>query len=130
MPQAPATDAMRLLSLTLPVVQGPFGGGLSTARLAATVADLGGLGSYGAHHLPADRIGTVADEIRALTSGAFGAALPTVQFRRPDGAPLGAGDPGVTHRRLSSVLSFEVLNPSVGVWTAEFTGDDKRLEIL
>lgn len=71
MPQAQATDAMRRFGLTLPVVQGPFGGGLSTARLAATVADLGGLGSYGAHQLPADRIGTVADEIRALTSGAF-----------------------------------------------------------
>ncbi len=71
MPQAHVTDAMRRLGLTLPVVQGPFGGGLSTAQLAATVANLGGLGSYGAHHLPADRIGRVADEIRALTPAPF-----------------------------------------------------------
>lgn len=71
MPQVPSTEFTRQLGLTLPVVQGPFGGGLSTARLAATVANSGGLGSYGAHHLPADRIGVVADEIRALTSRTF-----------------------------------------------------------
>jgi nitronate monooxygenase len=67
----PVTDAMRRLDLQLPVVQGPFGGGLSTAHLAATVSNLGGLGSFGAHMLAPGRIGAVADEIRALTSHAF-----------------------------------------------------------
>lgn len=41
-------EAARRLGVELPVVQGPFGGGLSTTRLAATVSELGGLGSFGA----------------------------------------------------------------------------------
>ena len=71
--------------------------------------------------LPVDN--TLEEKVTFMVTASTSAALPTVQFRRPDGTLLGAGDPGVTHRRLSSVLSFEVLNPSVGVWTAEFTGD-------
>ncbi len=54
-----------------PIVQGPFGGGLSTTRLAATVSNLGGLGSYGAHALTPSRIGEVARELRGLTSAPF-----------------------------------------------------------
>ncbi|MDQ3033233.1 MAG: nitronate monooxygenase [Myxococcota bacterium] len=65
------TDAARRLGIAHPLVQGPFGGGLSTARLAAIVADHGGLGSYGAHVLDPDGILAIAREIRALTSGAF-----------------------------------------------------------
>jgi nitronate monooxygenase len=59
------------LGLTYPIVQGPFGGGLSTAELAAAVSNEGGLGSYGAHHLEPAAIERVAKEIRALTSRPF-----------------------------------------------------------
>ena len=52
MNQADQTDAVRRLGIRHPIIQGPFGGGLSTARLAATVSNLGGLGSYGAYSLP------------------------------------------------------------------------------
>jgi nitronate monooxygenase len=38
------TDATRLLKIAYPIVQGPFGGGLSSVELAATVSNLGGLG--------------------------------------------------------------------------------------
>lgn len=71
MPQGIENEATRRLGLRHPIVQGPFGGGLSTARLAATVSDLGGLGSYGAHNLAPERIATTTDEIRALTSQPF-----------------------------------------------------------
>lgn len=54
-----------------PVVQGPFGGGMSTARLTAAVSNCGGLGSFGAHQLSAEQIGPVAAEIRALTARPF-----------------------------------------------------------
>lgn len=64
-------EVTRRLGVDHPIIQGPFGGGLSTAKLAATVANLGGLGSYGAHMLPPERIGPVADEIRALTDKPF-----------------------------------------------------------
>lgn len=63
--------AVRRLGVTHPIVQGPFGGGLSTATLAATVSNLGGLGSYGAHILAPHEIETVARDIRALTSNPF-----------------------------------------------------------
>lgn len=59
------------LGIRHPFFQGPFGGGLSTPLLAATVTNLGGLGAYGAHVLPPDDILRVAAEIRALTTGPF-----------------------------------------------------------
>ncbi|MBL8672103.1 MAG: nitronate monooxygenase, partial [Alphaproteobacteria bacterium] len=65
------TEAMRLMGIRHPIVQGPFGGGLSTVRLAAAVADLGGLGSFGAHTLAPDEIGGVVRAIRAATNGPF-----------------------------------------------------------
>jgi nitronate monooxygenase len=66
-----ATAATARLGIAHPIVQGPFGGGLSTARLAAAVSNLGGLGSFGAHHLAPDDILKTAAEIRALTARPF-----------------------------------------------------------
>jgi len=71
MEQGNHNAATRRLGVRHPIVQGPFGGGLSTARLAATVSNLGGLGSYGAHALAPDRIGAATSDIRALTSQPF-----------------------------------------------------------
>jgi nitronate monooxygenase len=59
------------LGLRHPIVQGPFGGGLSTVALAAAVADLGGLGSFGAHHLSGDELLAVGRSLRAATAGVF-----------------------------------------------------------
>jgi nitronate monooxygenase len=87
-------EATRRLGMRHPIVQGPFGGGLSTAQLAATVSNLGGLGSFGAHQLAPERIGTIAAEIRALTRAPFalnlwvsdhdvgGDAIPAHEFAR------------------------------------------------
>jgi nitronate monooxygenase len=63
--------ALRRLGVQYPIVQGPFGGGISTPRLAAAVSNLGGLGSYGAHLLAADDMDRVVKDIRALTSRPF-----------------------------------------------------------
>jgi nitronate monooxygenase len=60
-----------LLGLRFPIIQGPFGGGLSTVTLAATVSRMGGLGSYGAHSLSPERIGQVTAEIRGQTDAPF-----------------------------------------------------------
>lgn len=75
------------LGLTVPIVQGPFGGGLSSPVLAATVSNSGGLGSFGAHHLTPAQIGRVAQEIRALTDGPFALNL-WVGDRDPGGDHL------------------------------------------
>lgn len=71
MSQIQASRVARILGVELPIIQGPFGGGLSTTRLAAAVSEFGGLGSYGAHNLLPEEIGRVADELRALTSRPF-----------------------------------------------------------
>lgn len=43
------TELSRKLGIETPIVPGPFGGGYSTARLAA-VSESGGLGSFGVPH--------------------------------------------------------------------------------
>jgi nitronate monooxygenase len=69
--QGVATEAVRRLGVRYPIIQGPFGGGLSSIRLAATVSNQGGLGSYGAYSLTPDEIVTRTKELRALTSQPF-----------------------------------------------------------
>jgi nitronate monooxygenase len=57
--------------IALPIIQGPFGGGLSSTRLAAKVSNAGGLGSYGANALPPAQIRAVVEDIRAQTDKPF-----------------------------------------------------------
>lgn len=59
------------LGLAHPIVQGPFGGGLSTVALAAAVSNRGGLGSYGAHIAAPDDIVRLTAELRAATAKPF-----------------------------------------------------------
>lgn len=66
-----ATRLTARLGLEYPIVQGPFGGGLSSAALAAAVSNRGGLGSYGAQGHPPERIREVASAIRGLTDRPF-----------------------------------------------------------
>ncbi len=60
-----------LLGLDYPIVQGPFGGGLSRVELTALVSNLGGLGSFGAHMLDPGQIGALVGEIRGHTRRSF-----------------------------------------------------------
>ena len=71
MTNLPDSAAARKLEIRYPIVQGPFGGGLSTARLTAAVSNGGGLGSFGAHHLAPNDIRRVANDIRKLTAQPF-----------------------------------------------------------
>jgi nitronate monooxygenase len=64
-----------LLNLGHPIVQGPFGGGLSSVPLAAAVANAGGLGSYGAHILDPDQITALVADLKAATDKAFAVNL-------------------------------------------------------
>jgi nitronate monooxygenase len=69
-PQWNKTRISSSLGIEYPIIQGPLGG-LSTQRLAATVSNFGGLGSFGAHGLIPSGIKDVIAEIRALTSKPF-----------------------------------------------------------
>lgn len=64
-----------LLGIAHPIVQGPFGGGLSSTALVAAVSDAGALGSFGAHHLHPDAITDLVTELRAATTGPFAVNL-------------------------------------------------------
>jgi nitronate monooxygenase len=54
-----------LLGIEHGIVQGPFGGGLSSVPLAAAVSAAGGIGSFGANHLTPDAITALVSELRA-----------------------------------------------------------------
>lgn len=75
------------LGLAHPIVQGPFGGGLSSVKLGATVSNLGGLGSFGAVNLPAEQIGPLAAELRAATGKPFNVNL-WVEDHDPSGLSI------------------------------------------
>lgn len=59
------------LGLDAPIVQGPFGGGYSTAKLAAAVSNAGALGSVGAGTFSPAQITEIITDIRAATNKPF-----------------------------------------------------------
>jgi nitronate monooxygenase len=67
--------AARALGVRYPIIQGPFGGGLSSPTLTAEVSNLGGLGSYGARSLSPHEIREVVAAIRRQTSSPFAVNL-------------------------------------------------------
>ena len=62
------TKATKLLGIVYPILQGPFGGGLSSPELVSTVSNEGGLGGYGAYTLSPQEIIEVNDKIKAATN--------------------------------------------------------------
>ncbi len=73
MKQTPS--AANALGIRYPIVQGPFGGGLSTSKLAALVSNAGGLGSYGAHLLEPAQLEALVRELSSLTAAPFAVNL-------------------------------------------------------
>ena len=61
------TKATELLGIDYPILQGPFGGGLSSVELVSTVSNAGGLGGYGAYTLTPAEIVDLNNQIRAAT---------------------------------------------------------------
>ncbi len=59
------------VGIRYPIVQGPFGGGGSSASLVAAVSNAGGLGSFGANALSPEQILDVAVDIRKRTDKPF-----------------------------------------------------------
>ena len=59
------------LGIEHPIIQGPFGGGLSSVKLAAAVSNAGGLGSFGAHHLSPGQMREVIRDLQTSTAKPF-----------------------------------------------------------
>lgn len=65
------TKFTALLGIKYPLVQGPFGGGLSSVALTSAVSNTGGLGSFGGQPYTAKEIIETCIEIRKKTSNPF-----------------------------------------------------------
>jgi nitronate monooxygenase len=61
------TKATEILGIQYPILQGPFGGNLSSVELLSTVSNAGGLGGYGAYTLSPQEIVEVDRQIKAAT---------------------------------------------------------------
>jgi nitronate monooxygenase len=61
--------------LSLPIVQAPMAGGVSTPKLAAAVCDAGGLGFLAAGYRQPDAVAAEIAELRSLTDRPFGLNL-------------------------------------------------------
>ncbi|QNG20474.1 nitronate monooxygenase [Rhodococcus triatomae] len=70
--RTPFTD---LLGVRYPIVQGPFGGGISRIALTAAVSEAGGLGSFGAHHLHPHEVDATIARLQASTDRPFAVNL-------------------------------------------------------
>ena len=62
------TKASQILGIQYPILQGPFGGNLSSVGLVSTVSNAGGLGGYGAYTLSPQEIIDVDKQIKAATN--------------------------------------------------------------
>lgn len=62
------TKASKVLGIQYPILQGPFGGNLSSVELVSTVSNAGGLGGYGAYTLNPQEIIEVDLQIKAATN--------------------------------------------------------------
>jgi nitronate monooxygenase len=71
----PVTKITQLLKISLPIVQAPMAGGITTPALVAAVSEAGGLGTLAAgYSSPAD-IRTAIQQVRALTDKPFAVNL-------------------------------------------------------
>lgn len=65
------TKFTKLLGIDYPIVQGPFGGGLSSVNLTSTVSNAGGLGSYGGQPFSTNEMIETCKAIRKETNKPF-----------------------------------------------------------
>lgn len=65
------TKFTKLLGIDFPIVQGPFGGGLSSVSLTSTVSNAGALGSFGGQPFSAQEIIDTCNSIKKHTNKPF-----------------------------------------------------------
>ena len=74
-----------LLGIDYPIMQGPFGGNLSSVELTATVSNAGGLGGYGAYTVSPQEIFDVDKQIKAATNKPYNINLWVSDHDIPQG---------------------------------------------
>jgi len=109
------TSVTKLLGIEYPVFQGPFGGNLSTVRLASTVSNMGGLGGYGAYTMTAAEIIRLCNDMREATSRPYNINLWVSNSDIPQG--------GVTDERFRGARAlFQPYFEEMGVALPEKPG--------
>lgn len=79
------TQAAKILGIKYPILQGPFGGNLSSVKLAATISELGGLGGYGAYTLSPEEIVTLDGQLKEATRKPYNINLWVSDTDSPSG---------------------------------------------
>ena len=79
------TKATELLGIQYPIMQGPFGGSLSSVELVATVSNMGGLGGYGAYTMSPGDIYELDKQIRTATNKPYNLNLWVSDTDAPGG---------------------------------------------
>lgn len=79
------TKATALLGIDYPILQGPFGGGFSSAELVSVVSNAGGLGGYGAYTLSPQEIYEADRQIKAATGKPYNLNLWVSDTDAPGG---------------------------------------------
>jgi len=80
------TNATKIVGIDYPIMQGPFGGGLSSVEMVATVSNAGGLGGYGAYTLSSQEIIEVDNKIKAATNKPYNINLWVSDSDAPNGS--------------------------------------------
>src|ERR1700712_5658107 len=80
------TKITELLGIPYPILQGPFGGNLSSVELVSTVSNAGGLGGYGAYNLSPEEILDVDRQIRSATDKPYNINLWVSDTDAADGS--------------------------------------------
>ncbi len=97
------TSFTRRLGVAYPIIQGPFGRGSSSVRLAAAVSNAGGLASFGANDLAPEDVLKNAIEIRKHTEKPFSLNLWVSNFD-DRGADLLNSAGVATLKRMSAIV--------------------------
>jgi len=78
------TKASEILGIQYPILQGPFGGNLSSVELVSIVSNAGGLGGYGAYTLSPQEIIEADEQIKAATNRPYNINLWVSDGDAPD----------------------------------------------
>jgi nitronate monooxygenase len=79
------TKATELLGIQYPILQGPFGGNLSSVALTAAVSNAGGLGGYGAYTMTPQEIFEIDKQIKSATDKPYNINLWVSDHDIPEG---------------------------------------------
>lgn len=122
-----ATRVSELFGTRYPLVQGPFGGGVSTVGLAAAVSTAGGLGSFGGHHLHAEELDATLTALREATDGPFAVNLWVPTEGQPTGIDEETFRAGTARLRpWYDRLGLEEPDPE----PRELPGFDEQIEVV